>query len=126
VLPRGDHFGVSDLVLSKTKGTLKFVDLKDITKYGGFFKGMKFTIRGRLYNSRTKGKMAFIVIRDQLHTLQACGFVDSAETPNVTKEFVKFIAAIPKESVINVTGTLTPSKVNTCSITDWEFWIDEL
>lgn len=70
--------------------------------------------------------MAFIVIRDQLHTLQACGFVDSKETPNVTKEFVKFIASIPKESVINVTGELTPSKVNTCSITDWEFWIESL
>ena len=52
VLPRGEHFCVSELVFSKTKGTLKFVDLKDINKYGSFFKGMKFTIRGRLCNSQ--------------------------------------------------------------------------
>lgn len=83
-------------------------------------------MRGRLYNSRAKGNAAFLVIRDQTHTLQACGFVNAEETPNVTKEMVKFINWIPKESIIDVTGQIRAAKVDSCSIKDWEFNISDI
>lgn len=77
---------------------------------------MQFTIRARLYNARAKGNAAFVVLRDQNHSMQAAGFVNSTETPNMTKDFVKFINAIPKESVIDVCGRLSESNVDSCSI----------
>lgn len=58
-----------------------------------------------------------------MNTLQACGFVGDEGTPNITKEFVKFINHVPKESVVDITGTLISSKVESCSIKDWEFQI---
>jgi len=78
-----------DLITSKSKMSTKFVDLKDIVKYGSLFKGIPITIRARLHNVRAKGNGAFIVLRDQLHSLQAVGFVGDVKTPNMSKEFVK-------------------------------------
>lgn len=85
---------------------------------------MTFSIRARLHNARAKGNAAFVVLRDQINTLQACGFVN--QTPNFTKDFVKFINQIPKESIVDVSGSLQESKVESCSITDYEFHIESL
>mmetsp|Transcript_13840 Transcript_13840/g.29995 ORF Transcript_13840/g.29995 Transcript_13840/m.29995 type:complete len:211 (+) Transcript_13840:495-1127(+) len=44
----------------------------------------------------------------------------------MSKDFVKFINSIPKESIIDVTGRLNASKVDACSIKEFEFWIDTI
>jgi len=76
------------------------------------------TIRGRLYNSRAKGNGAFIVLRDQMTTIQCVGFVGDEATPNMTKDFVKFINSISKESIIDVVGELNEVQkmVESCTI----------
>jgi len=87
---------------------------------------VQITIRARLYNSRAKGNGAFLVLRDQLHSLQAVGFVGDEKTPTMSKEFVKFIGTIPKESIVDVVGCLSPAKVDSCTIKDYELDIKQL
>lgn len=66
------------------------------------------------------------MLRDQVHTLQAVGFVGDEKTPTMSKEFVKFIGSIPKESIVDVVGCLSPAKVDSCSIKDYELDIKQL
>lgn len=79
-----------------------------------------------MYNSRAKGNGAFLVLRDQLHSLQAVGFVGDEKTPTMSKEFVKFIGTIPKESIVDVVGCLSPAKVDSCTIKEYELDIQQL
>ena len=67
--------------------------------------------------------MAFLVLRQQLHTVQAIGF-KSDETP---KPMIKFIGKIPNESVIDVEGVVKKlDKKSTCSINDLEIGVKKL
>lgn len=66
------------------------------------------------------------MLRDQLHSLQAVGFVGDEKTPTMSKEFVKFIGTIPKESIVDVVGCLSPAKVDSCTIKEYELDIQQL
>lgn len=55
-------------------------------------------IRGRLHNSRAKGKACFIIIRDQASTVQAAMFVSEI----LSKGMIEFARKIPKESIIDI------------------------
>lgn len=56
-------------------------------------------IRVRLHTSRSKGKSAFLVLRQQTATIQAILFVDDN---TVSKGMVKYAAGIPRESILDV------------------------
>lgn len=58
-------------------------------------------VRARLHAVRSKGKSAFLVLRQQLASVQAVLFVDDV---TVSKGMVKYAAAIPKESIVDVGG----------------------
>ncbi|KAI6215759.1 Aspartyl-tRNA synthetase [Aphelenchoides besseyi] len=60
-------------------------------------------IRGRLHQSRIKGKMCFITIRHQIYTVQAMQMVGE----EFSKPMQKFIGGISKESIIDVQGTVS-------------------
>ena len=55
-------------------------------------------IRARVHNSRAKGKMCFMVLRQQTATVQAGLFVDD----NTSKGMVTYSSKIPKESIVEV------------------------
>ena len=55
-------------------------------------------IRARVHNSRQKGNICFLVLRDQNFTCQAT-FVKSEK---ITKSFITFTSKIPKESIIDI------------------------
>lgn len=76
------------------------------------------TVRARLHTSRGKGKQAFFVIRSQASTIQCVLAVGE----QVSKQMVKFVCNIPKESIIDVEGKVvaTEQKVESCSIQDVE------
>jgi len=44
----------------------------------------------------------------------------------MSKEFVKYIGSIPKESIVDVVGCLSPAKVDSCSIKDYELDISQV
>ncbi|XP_074602609.1 aspartyl-tRNA synthetase [Brevipalpus obovatus] len=75
--------------------------------------GSTIWLRGRIHTSRSKGKQCFFVIRQQTATIQCLLMVNDV----VDKEMVKFVAAVPKESIVDVEGVvkLVPKPVESCT-----------
>ena len=97
--PCADKFG--DHVLNRSQGdpelrfTKKFtkvieIDEKSVDK--------EVIIRARVQNSRAKGKMCFMMLREQYATIQAGLFVDD----NTSKGMVSYASKIPKESIVEI------------------------
>jgi aspartyl-tRNA synthetase len=59
-------------------------------------------LRCRVHNTRSKGKGAFLVLRDGCHTVQALHF----KTEESPEQMVKYIGNLTKESIVEVTGTI--------------------
>lgn len=55
-------------------------------------------IRGRVHNSRAKGNMAFVVVRESFATVQAV----LAKGDTISKGMVNYTSKIPKESIIEI------------------------
>ncbi|XP_046660400.1 aspartate--tRNA ligase, cytoplasmic-like [Homalodisca vitripennis] len=83
-------------------------------------KDKKVLIRGRLHQSRTRGKQCFIVLRQQEHTIQCLLKVGL----QVSREMLKFASNIDRESIIDVVGTvqLTSMEIRSCT----ENWVEVL
>ncbi|XP_067928559.1 aspartate--tRNA ligase, cytoplasmic-like [Watersipora subatra] len=81
-------------------------------------------IRGRLHTSRAKGKQCFFVLRQQQFTVQAV----AAVSETMSKQMIKFIAAISKESIIDVFASIqaTPNKVESCTQQDVELHVKQV
>ena len=60
-------------------------------------------IRGRIHNSRAKGKMCFVVVREAFATVQAVLFVGDT----ISKGMVTYASKLPKESIIEIVATVT-------------------
>ncbi|CAF1449525.1 unnamed protein product, partial [Didymodactylos carnosus] len=105
-----NNYGTLPLVQSKEKNDRHLVPVGDITDT---LVKQIIWVRGRLHTSRGKGKQCFLVIRHQFSTIQAILAVNE----NVSKQMVKFVSSIPKESIIDVEGevSLAPSPINSCS-----------
>eukprot|EP00358_Blepharisma_japonicum_P000700 CAMPEP_0202945924 /NCGR_PEP_ID=MMETSP1395-20130829/7647_1 /ASSEMBLY_ACC=CAM_ASM_000871 /TAXON_ID=5961 /ORGANISM="Blepharisma japonicum, Strain Stock R1072" /LENGTH=538 /DNA_ID=CAMNT_0049646229 /DNA_START=23 /DNA_END=1639 /DNA_ORIENTATION=+ len=75
-------------------------------------------IRARVHNTRFKGKLGFIILRDTVHTFQCTMFLSD----QVSRNLLKFASDITKESIIDVYGTLkaTSQPVQSCSINNME------
>ncbi|XP_015110971.1 aspartate--tRNA ligase, cytoplasmic isoform X1 [Diachasma alloeum] len=99
----------------------KFVDVKDLEPR---IKEQTVWLRGRLHTSRAKGKQCFIVIRQQSSTVQGLAAVNE----RISKQMIKFISNISKESIIDVKAIVktVPSKIESCTQKDVEVHIDEL
>lgn len=87
-------------------------------------KETKLWVRGRLHNSRAKGKQCFFVLRQQHYSIQC--LVAVSET--VSKQMVKFAANVTKESIIDVEGIVrtVEQKIESCSQADVELHIEQL
>lgn len=59
-------------------------------------------IRGRAFNVNHKGKCCFIVLRQHVDTVQCCLF----QGGDISKAMVNYAGKIPKESIIDVYGTV--------------------
>lgn len=81
-------------------------------------------LRGRLHTSRAKGKQCFFVLRQQQFTVQ-CLLMGSA---TVSKQMIKFVAAISKESIVDLEGTVksVPSPVEGCTMKDFELHVTQV
>jgi aspartyl/asparaginyl-tRNA synthetase len=87
--------------------------------------GQTIVTRGRLHNSRGKGNLCFIVIRQQFSTVQAILSVDEV----ISKGMVQYASKIPRESIIEIKAKVTvpTTPVETCSqkveLVVQEFWV---
>ncbi|CAH0404242.1 unnamed protein product [Chilo suppressalis] len=83
-------------------------------------------VRARLQTSRAKGKQCFAVLRQSSSTIQL--LVSVSEEKKVSKQMVKFVGNITKESIIDVHGTVvkTASPVESCTVSDVELLASEI
>lgn len=77
-------------------------------------------VRGRIHNVRGKGKSAFIVLRQQTANVQITLFVDDV---NVSKGMVKYVCALPRETVVDIRGLVVKPEVPVESCTQNEIEI---
>ncbi|KAL3101995.1 hypothetical protein niasHS_003404 [Heterodera schachtii] len=110
------NYGSYGLVQSSEKR--EDVVFVEIEKINADFDGKEIWLRGRLHDSRGKGKNCFAKIRQRIHSVQAVLFVGA----DISKQFVKFVQNIPKESIVDVYGLVarTPQPVTACTQSDVE------
>lgn len=85
----------------------------------------EITVRGRLHNSRQKGKLCFIVVRQNYASVQAI----LSANEKISKGMVNFSGKVPKESIIEIKAKVVVPKepVETCTqkveLEVLEFWV---
>lgn len=125
--PSAALFGERELNRSQGDPELRFtkviIDVKNIDES---FAGQTIITRGRLHNSRAKGKLCFVVIRQQFSTVQGVLTIDDT----ISKGMVNYASKVPRESIIEVKAKVTVAEtpIETCSqqkveLQIQEFWV---
>jgi len=83
--------------------------------------GQKVLVRARVFQLRETGKVVFIVLRQGTATVQAVVF-------KAAKDLFKFAGSVPKESVVDITGTVNSvaNRVESVTHGDVELVIETL
>jgi len=117
------NYGTYGLIQSREKPNIVFTGLQEIT---AAVDGKEVWLRGRLHTTRSKGKTCFLVIRQQHFTVQALATVGD----KVSKQMIKFMDAVPRESIVDVYGIArrVETPIVSCSQQDAEihvlrFWV---
>jgi len=114
-------YGVQEMNQSKSKGTITISPVKDLKVK---MAGNVVNIRGRLHTSRAKGKQCFFVVREQQHTVQCLAFVNE----RISKQMIKFIAHVSKESIVDVQAEIVKvtEKIESCTQQDIELHVHQV
>ncbi|XP_045538429.1 aspartate--tRNA ligase, cytoplasmic [Papilio machaon] len=118
------RYGVRKLIQSS--GEHRDRVYTDVVDLGVALDGQDVWVRARLHTSRAKGKQCFAVLRQNSSTVQM--LVSVSEERNVSKQMVKFVGSITKESIVDVKGRVvkTSSPVESCSVRDVELVAEEV
>uniref|UniRef100_A0A7I4YEY4 Aspartate--tRNA ligase, cytoplasmic n=1 Tax=Haemonchus contortus TaxID=6289 RepID=A0A7I4YEY4_HAECO len=86
-------------------GMIQSADKKDIVftklnKIEPDIDGQEVWVRGRVHAIRSKGKTCFLVLRQQFYTAQVTLFVGE----KISKQMLKFVSNISKESIVDIQG----------------------
>jgi len=106
-------FGDYVLIQSREPTGRKFMMIGEL---GAAHVGQTVWVRARVHNSRGKGNSCFLVLRGASRTVQATCF----KSETMTKEFLKYISAIPTESVVDIQGEVAAAEVRGCTQGDVE------
>ena len=108
--PLKDNYGDYELIQSNEITERKWTPIGSISEVDV---GKVVLIRARVHNIRAKGTVAFIVLRDSFHTIQAVAFPGEF----ISKKMIKFIGGISKESIIDLTAevTIPEQEILSCS-----------
>jgi aspartyl/asparaginyl-tRNA synthetase len=96
-----DNYGDMPTVQSQSVSGQTWTPVLTLTKE---LAGNEVLIRGRVHTVRAKGKSAFLVVREGGATVQVVFFVDEKV---VSKQMVKYISGLSKESIVDVVGTVS-------------------
>ncbi|XP_055379753.1 aspartate--tRNA ligase, cytoplasmic [Condylostylus longicornis] len=96
---------------------IKVVDLKNYIGKDNIW------VRGRVHTSRSKGKQCFLILRQNSSTVQCI----AAVSENISKQLVKFVGGISKESIIDIKVSVVqvPTKIESCTEQTLELSIAE-
>ncbi|KFM63678.1 Aspartate--tRNA ligase, cytoplasmic, partial [Stegodyphus mimosarum] len=116
-----DSYGKMAMIQSATKVCRKLVPVSSLEHDLG---DKKVWVRGRLHTSRAKGKQCFFVLRQRQYTIQC--LLSVSET--TSKQMIKFVASITKESIIDVEGFIraSPQKIESCSQKNVELHVTQV
>ncbi|KIH69251.1 aspartate--tRNA ligase [Ancylostoma duodenale] len=104
-------------------GMIQSADKKDIVfshlnKISANVHGQEIWVRGRVHAIRTKGKTCFLVLRQRFYTAQVMLFVGD----KISKQMLKFVSSIPKESIVDIQGRVekVEAQIESCTQKDAE------
>lgn len=119
-----ETFGDLPLIVSNKVTGRTWTALRDVAADPEAFVDKEVLVRARIHNVRAKGKCAFVVLRQSVNTLQAIAF----QGKDIPKEMIKYIEGIPRESIVDVTGTLTkpPAPIEGASLSGLELQVKTL
>merc|ERR1711935_278915 len=105
-----DAYGELPLICSKTYNSKVFTEIGELSVD---LEGQDVLVRSRLHNVRKTGPVLFMVLRKGFKNVQAVAF----GSDTITKELVKYINKIPRESLIDVYGKVTKpdEEIKSCS-----------
>ncbi|KAG8175427.1 hypothetical protein JTE90_002857 [Oedothorax gibbosus] len=116
-----DFYGKLPLIQSANKESRTLVPVKSLDNDLG---EERVWVRGRLHTSRAKGKQCFFVLRQRQFTIQC--LLSVSET--TSKQMIKFVASISKESITDVEGFIraSPQKIESCSQQNVEMHVTQV
>lgn len=106
-------YGDSPLIQSTKMTERAFKNIKDLKAASA---GSKIWVRARVAQSRPVGKGVFIVLRQNLHSIQAVLF----QGEHVSKQMIKYASAISLESIVDIQAEVTIPQVPIQSTTNKE------
>lgn len=115
-------YGELGIIQSKSKHLDRvFSHVKDLNPT---LENQTVWLRGRLHTSRAKGKQCFIVLRQQSYTVQGLAAVNE----KISKQMIKFISNITKESVVDLQAVVqrVPTTIESCTQKDVEVHIEQI
>jgi hypothetical protein len=107
----------SDSAPEALRGTMR-----SVAAVAGSSSGEQVWVRARVQNVRSKGNSCFLVLRQGTDTVQATLF----KGDGVSKDMLRFCAALPKESYVDVHGLTVSAHVAACSVADTEIAVHRL
>ena len=110
-------YGELPLNQSQTKTGTKYITFKHLHEH--FDK--EVTIIGRIHQIRGKGKMVFVVLRQDFDTLQCI----IQQSDAVSKLYLKFINSQASESMVRIKGIVKSAQVSGCTLQTLELEIHE-
>jgi len=115
------RYGQLPLIRSTSKIVEPFSKVSELNEG---LSGRLVLVRGRVHTLRAKGKQAFLVLRQQQYTVQCVIAVSNV----VSKQMVKFVSGLTKESIIDVKATIVVVKdqIEACSQKKVELNVVEL
>jgi aspartyl-tRNA synthetase len=108
--PLAHLYGDAPLIQSAVITDRQFVNIGELKEN---MAGQKVWIRGRLATSRAVGKGVFILLRQQVNTVQGVVW----QGTNVPKGMVKYTASIPLESIIDIQAEIVKEETEIQSAT---------
>ena len=94
-------YGSTGVIMSKSISGKRWTNVEDLNKSLG---GQKVLVRARVHQVRAQAKNVFFTLRSTTYTVQAI----LSLSKDVPKDMLQFAGAIPRESIVDVEGTLKP------------------
>ncbi|CAD8083383.1 unnamed protein product [Paramecium sonneborni] len=88
-------YGDLQMIQSQERTNRKWIKVGDVDQT---LVGQVILVRSRIHNSRVKGKLAFLVLRDNYNTIQ----VVAEKGEFASTQMLKYISGIPLESVVDI------------------------
>jgi aspartyl-tRNA synthetase len=119
-----EFYGKAPLNNSASRPNLTYAQISELSAADD---GKEIIFRARVQNTRAQGaKMAFLVLRQGMDTIQA--LVQVAGDGTVSKQMVKWAASINMESIVLVHGTVkkVEEEIKSASVSDAEVHITKI